>query len=98
MIYICLVRVCLGPKANTLSDHWHMIWQENIAIVVALANVYENGKVIAQRSNLSIFCINITVCYLTTCHINHIIGKMSSVLAGERPKHPHRKVCDPPTK
>lgn len=47
MIYICLVHVCLGPKANTLSDHWHMIWQENIAIVVALANVYENGKVIA---------------------------------------------------
>uniref|UniRef100_A0A8W8LLE5 protein-tyrosine-phosphatase n=1 Tax=Magallana gigas TaxID=29159 RepID=A0A8W8LLE5_MAGGI len=35
---------CQGPKANTLSDHWHMIWQENIAIVVALANVYENGK------------------------------------------------------
>lgn len=47
MIYICLVRVCLGPKANTLSDHWQMIWQENVAIVVALANVYENGKVIA---------------------------------------------------
>lgn len=34
-----------GPKASTLSDHWLMIWQENICIVVALTNIIENGKV-----------------------------------------------------
>ncbi|XP_078324907.1 receptor-type tyrosine-protein phosphatase alpha-like [Crassostrea virginica] len=35
---------CQGPKASTLSDHWLMIWQENICIVVALTNIIENGK------------------------------------------------------
>lgn len=52
MIHISLVLVYLGPKANTLSDHWQMIWQENVAIVVALANVYENGKVIVLAFNV----------------------------------------------
>ncbi|XP_048773007.2 receptor-type tyrosine-protein phosphatase T-like isoform X2 [Ostrea edulis] len=35
---------CQGPKINTMTDHWLMIWEEGVCIVVALANVYENGK------------------------------------------------------
>ncbi|XP_062572449.1 receptor-type tyrosine-protein phosphatase alpha-like [Saccostrea cucullata] len=33
-----------GPKINTMADHWLMIWEEDVCIVVALANLFENGK------------------------------------------------------
>ncbi|XP_056003136.1 receptor-type tyrosine-protein phosphatase epsilon-like isoform X2 [Ostrea edulis] len=33
-----------GPKINTLADHWIMIWQENISVVVMLTNLVEGSK------------------------------------------------------
>nr|XP_022310747.1 receptor-type tyrosine-protein phosphatase epsilon-like isoform X2 [Crassostrea virginica] len=33
-----------GPKQNTLSDFWHMIWQENISQIVMLTNLREGIK------------------------------------------------------
>ncbi|CAG9838351.1 unnamed protein product [Diabrotica balteata] len=33
-----------GPKANTLTDFWMMVWQKNVRDIIMLANIYENGK------------------------------------------------------
>ncbi|XP_076819208.1 receptor-type tyrosine-protein phosphatase alpha-like [Clavelina lepadiformis] len=33
-----------GPKANTISDFWRMVWQSECGVIVMLANVIENGK------------------------------------------------------
>ncbi|CAH1798966.1 unnamed protein product, partial [Owenia fusiformis] len=33
-----------GPKVNTVNDTWRLLWQENIALVVTLTNLVENGK------------------------------------------------------
>ncbi|XP_056002718.1 receptor-type tyrosine-protein phosphatase kappa-like [Ostrea edulis] len=33
-----------GPKNNTLTDFWRMIWQESIETIVMLTNLIENGK------------------------------------------------------
>ncbi|XP_078327527.1 receptor-type tyrosine-protein phosphatase epsilon-like [Crassostrea virginica] len=33
-----------GPKQNTLSDFWHMIWQENVFQIVMLTNLREGTK------------------------------------------------------
>ncbi|KAK2143471.1 hypothetical protein LSH36_839g05117 [Paralvinella palmiformis] len=34
----------LSPKPNTLTDFWHMVWQENSNRIVMVANVLELGK------------------------------------------------------
>nr|XP_034319182.1 receptor-type tyrosine-protein phosphatase alpha-like [Crassostrea gigas]XP_034319183.1 receptor-type tyrosine-protein phosphatase alpha-like [Crassostrea gigas] len=33
-----------GPKNNTLTNFWRMIWQENVRFIVMLTNTIENGK------------------------------------------------------
>nr|XP_034321117.1 receptor-type tyrosine-protein phosphatase epsilon-like isoform X2 [Crassostrea gigas] len=33
-----------GPKSNTLVDHWLMIWQEEVSLIVMLTNRIEGGK------------------------------------------------------
>ncbi|XP_061180793.1 receptor-type tyrosine-protein phosphatase kappa-like [Saccostrea echinata] len=35
---------CQGPTANTLIDHWRMIWQEHIEYIVMLTNLIEGPK------------------------------------------------------
>ena len=34
-----------GPKPNTVSDFWEMIWMENSTIIVMLCKCVEMGKV-----------------------------------------------------
>lgn len=34
-----------GPKENTLSDFWAMLWQEKVTQIVMLTNVKEGVKV-----------------------------------------------------
>ncbi|XP_065941646.1 receptor-type tyrosine-protein phosphatase epsilon [Magallana gigas] len=33
-----------GPKNNTMTNFWRMIWQENVSFIVMLTNIIENGK------------------------------------------------------
>ncbi|XP_062577808.1 receptor-type tyrosine-protein phosphatase epsilon-like [Saccostrea cucullata] len=33
-----------GPKPNTVADHWLMIWQENVTVIIMLTNLVEGGK------------------------------------------------------
>lgn len=34
-----------GPRANTVVDHWRMIWQEHVNYIVMLTNLIEGPKV-----------------------------------------------------
>ena len=34
-----------GPKQGTTKDFWHMIWQENVEVIVMVTKLEENGKV-----------------------------------------------------
>lgn len=38
--------ICAGPKSNTLVDHWLMIWQEEVSLIIMLTNLTEGGKVL----------------------------------------------------
>ncbi|CAN7975950.1 unnamed protein product, partial [Ixodes persulcatus] len=33
-----------GPRTNTVSDFWKMVWQENVCKIVMLTNLIEKGK------------------------------------------------------
>nr|XP_022308196.1 receptor-type tyrosine-protein phosphatase C-like [Crassostrea virginica] len=33
-----------GPKPNTVEDHWGMVWQENIHVIVMLTNIMDGMK------------------------------------------------------
>ncbi|XP_047736734.1 receptor-type tyrosine-protein phosphatase C-like [Hyalella azteca] len=35
---------CQGPKPGTVSDFWHMVWQEQVKIIVMLTNCYEGSE------------------------------------------------------
>lgn len=48
MIYIQL----LGPLEATVADHWTMIWQERISVVVMLTNLMEDDTVSRRQSHL----------------------------------------------
>ncbi|KAJ9599650.1 hypothetical protein L9F63_026501, partial [Diploptera punctata] len=38
-----------GPKNNTVVDFWRMIWQENVQVIVMLANIIEDTKVKCEK-------------------------------------------------
>ena len=45
---IAYFRSCLsssGPRANSISDLWWMVWQEGVTQIVMLTNIQEGGKV-----------------------------------------------------
>lgn len=33
-----------GPRPNTVADHWKMIWQEHVTLIVMLTNLMEGTK------------------------------------------------------
>lgn len=41
----CIVSFWTGPKPQTISDFWTMIWQEEICNIVCLTNLKEGPKV-----------------------------------------------------
>eukprot|EP00794_Sanderia_malayensis_P005697 gene5697-6398_t len=34
---------CQGPLLNTCEDHWRMVWEQGISIIVMVAKCYDNG-------------------------------------------------------
>ena len=44
----------LGPRANSISDLWWMVWQEGVTQIVMLTNIQEGGKVGRYISLLSV--------------------------------------------
>jgi len=38
-----------------VDDFWRMVWQENVAVIVMVANVLENGKVRSPSFRIEIF-------------------------------------------
>jgi len=36
--------VSQGPKPNTVNEHWQMIWEQKVRVVVMLAQVVENAR------------------------------------------------------
>ena len=35
----------LGPKVETISDFWEMVWEQKSSVIVMLTKVEEKGKV-----------------------------------------------------
>ena len=44
----------LGPRANSISDLWWMVWQEGVTQIVMLTNIQEGGRVRRYISLLSV--------------------------------------------
>lgn len=42
IIFLCKI----GPKPNTVSDFWCMVWQEDVNQIIMLTNLKEGRKVI----------------------------------------------------
>ncbi|XP_059477251.1 uncharacterized protein LOC132197748 [Neocloeon triangulifer] len=38
-----------GPKPNTLVDFWRMVWQEQVSLIVMVANLVETGKTKCEK-------------------------------------------------
>lgn len=33
-----------GPTTQTVDDHWTMVWEQHVAVIVMVANLSEGGK------------------------------------------------------
>ena len=76
-----------GPKQNTLSDFWHMIWQENVFQIVMLTNLREGTKVCFMFDYLNIFKFVLEIVINSSGHIqtvNCLWIKMVSCLFFQR--------------
>ncbi|KAL4645950.1 receptor-type tyrosine-protein phosphatase V-like [Arapaima gigas] len=38
-----------GPLSNTLADFWHMVWEQNVHVIVMLTNCKQNNKVLCEQ-------------------------------------------------
>nr|XP_022311806.1 receptor-type tyrosine-protein phosphatase epsilon-like isoform X2 [Crassostrea virginica] len=70
-----------GPKQNTMSDHWLMIWQENVAQIVMLTNLKEGLKDKCFQYwpdvHESMTCGNIDLCTIEEkVYANYVIRKI----------------------
>ena len=72
----------LGPRANSISDLWWMVWQEGVAQIVMLTNIQEGGKVGSWA-----YCLCPCFC---TVQFSSIQFRMMSIRSGKTNKqHVH---------
>ena len=72
----------LGPRANSISDLWWMVWQEGVTQIVMLTNIQEGGKVGSWA-----YCLCPCFC---TVQFSSIQFRMMSIRSGKTNKqHVH---------
>ena len=79
---VTYLRSCLsslGPRANSISDLWWMVWQEGVTQIVMLTNIQEGGKVGSWA-----YCLCPCFCTVQFCSVQF---KMVSMHSGK--KHIH---------
>ena len=59
-----IVNASAGPRQNTLSDMWRMIWQLNINRIVMVTQLSENGKVMLASVISCSLCKQATIPWL----------------------------------
>ena len=65
----------LGPRANSISDLWWMVWQEGVAQIVMLTNIQEGGRVGSWA-----YCLCPCFCTVQFCSVQF---KMVSIRWGK---------------
>ena len=63
----------LGPRANSISDLWWMVWQEGVTQIVMLTNIQEGGKVGSWA-----YCLCPCFCTVQFCSVQFKMVSMHS--------------------
>ncbi|CAF1241953.1 unnamed protein product [Adineta ricciae] len=66
---------CQGPLKTTINDHWKMIWEQNVTIIVMLTDIVERGLNKCERywpvnSDKDEMYGNLLVCVTNCIHAN----------------------------